>query len=132
MQGDLIVPRTELESLITFKPGDRYNRSEVRKSTDALRTRLADEGYAQAQVNVVPNADKLSGEVSFDILVTPGIKTYVRQIGFTGNTKTYDRVLRRELRQQEASLYSGSDVARSEASCCGSRPIVGRLPARHL
>ena len=114
LQGDLIVPRTELESLITFKPGDRYNRSEVRKSTDALRTRLADEGYAQAQVNVVPNADKLSGEVSFDILVTPGIKTYVRQIGFTGNTKTYDRVLRRELRQQEASLYSGSDVARSE------------------
>ena len=65
-------------------------------------------------MNVVPNADKLSGEVSFDILVTPGIKTYVRQIGFTGNTKTYDRVLRRELRQQEASLYSGSDVARSE------------------
>ena len=114
LQGDLIVPRTELESLITFKPGDRYNRSEVRKTTDALRTRLADEGYAQAQVNVVPNADKLSGEVSFDILVTPGIKTYVRQIGFTGNTKTYDRVLRRELRQQEASLYSGSDVARSE------------------
>ena len=114
LQGDLIVPRTELESLITFKPGDRYNRSEVRKSTDALRTRLADEGYAQAQVHVVPNADTLSGEVSFDILVTPGIKTYVRQIGFTGNTKTYDRVLRRELRQQEASLYSGSDVARSE------------------
>ena len=113
-KGDLIVPQSELESLVTFKAGDRYNRSEIRKTTDALRVRLGDEGYAQAQVNIVPDVDKLSGEVNLDILVTPGIKTYVRQIGFTGNNKTYDRVLRRELRQQEASLYSGSDVARSE------------------
>ena len=113
-KGDLIVPQSELESLVTFKNGDRYNRSEIRKTTDALRVRLGDEGYAQAQVNIVPDVDKLSGEVNLDILVTPGIKTYVRQIGFTGNNKTYDRVLRRELRQQEASLYSGSDVARSE------------------
>ena len=113
-KGDLIVPQSELESLVTFKSGDRYNRSEIRKTTDALRVRLGDEGYAQAQVNIVPDVDKLSGEVNLDILVTPGIKTYVRQIGFTGNNKTYDRVLRRELRQQEASLFSGSDVARSE------------------
>ena len=113
-KGDLIVPQSELESLVTFKNGDRYNRSEIRKTTDALRVRLGDEGYAQAQVNIVPDVDKLSGEVNLDILVTPGIKTYVRQIGFTGNNKTYDRVLRRELRQQEASLFSGSDVARSE------------------
>lgn len=113
-KGDLIVPHSELESLVTFKAGDRYNRSEIRKTTDALRIRLGDEGYAQAQVNIVPDVDKLSGEVNLDILVTPGIKTYVRQIGFTGNNKTYDRVLRRELRQQEASLFSGSDVARSE------------------
>ena len=113
-KGDLIVPQSELESLVTFKAGDRYNRSEIRKTTDALRIRLGDEGYAQAQVNIVPDVDKLSGEVNLDILVTPGIKTYVRQIGFTGNNKTYDRVLRRELRQQEASLFSGSDVARSE------------------
>lgn len=113
-KGDLIVPQSELESLVTFKAGDRYNRSEIRKTTDVLRTRLADEGYAQAQVNIEPTADRLTGEVSFDILVTPGLKTYVRNIGFSGNTKTYDRVLRRELRQQEASLYSGSDLARSE------------------
>ena len=113
-KGDLIVPQSELESLVTFKNGDRYNRSEIRKTTDALRMRLSDEGYAQAQVNVEPDVDKLSGEVNLDILVTPGTKTYVRQIGFTGNNKTYDRVLRRELRQQEASPFSGSDVARSE------------------
>ena len=113
-KGDLIVPQSELESLVSFRTGDRFNRSEIRKTTDALRVRLGDEGYAQAQVNIVPDVDKLSGEVNLDILVTPGIKTYVRQIGFTGNNKTYDRVLRRELRQQEASLFSGSDVARSE------------------
>lgn len=111
--GDLIVPMEDLERLIAFKKGEIYNQSLLEQSIQKMRNRLADEGYALAQVEVIPNQDKLTGQTDLTFVVRPGKKVYVRKIEFVGNERTYDAVLRRELRQEEASLYSHSDMQRS-------------------
>lgn len=114
ISGDTVIGRDALAALVAIKPGDIYRRDDVRDTIEALRVRLADEGYAQADVAVIPAVDHLGRTIHFDVNIRPGQKTYVREINFTGNEKTYDNVLRRELRQQEAGPYSSSDIARGE------------------
>lgn len=114
ISGKTVVPVSELEQLVSFTTPSRYNRSLVQQTANALKQRLADEGYAQADIEIEPNVDPLTQEVSLNFVVVPGEITYVREINFSGNDKTYDRVLRREMRQQEASTYSASDIQRSE------------------
>lgn len=114
ISGDTVVGRETLDNLVKIKPGDIYRRDDVRDTIEALRVRLADEGYAQADVAIIPAVDHLARTIHFDVNIRPGQKTYVREINFSGNEKTYDSVLRRELRQQEASPYSSSDIARGE------------------
>lgn len=111
--GELILTEEEIRQLIQVEQSALYNRSQVQRSVEAIKIRLADEGYARADVQVIPDADKLTGDLKLTFAIQPGLRTYVRKIEFTGNEKTYDTVLRRELRQQEASVYSSSDVARS-------------------
>jgi len=61
----------------------------------------------------VPTIDDESREVDLTFAVTPGKQVYVRRILFTGQYKTRDEVLRREMRQLEASLFSPALVNRS-------------------
>ena len=111
--GDTVVSKAALMRLIAFPTGELYNQAKVKKSIEAMRKLLASEGYARAEVRLLPEQDKLTGNVKLVFAITPNRKTYVRKIEFTGNEKTYDVVLRRELRQQEASLYSSTDTERS-------------------
>ncbi len=112
--GSLIIPREELDNLVTFRKDVLYNRGEVKKTVDAVKLRLADEGYAKADVTVVPHAEPLTHRVQLTLVVTPNTRYTVRHISFTGNAKSYDSVLRREMRQQEMAPYSASNLQRSE------------------
>ena len=112
--GSLTVPRGELHDLVTFRSGERYNRGEVNKTVEAVEQRLADEGYAKASVVVVPDIDPLTHQVKLALVIDPQTRYTVRHVGFSGNAKSYDSVLRREMRQQEMAPYSASDLKRSE------------------
>ncbi len=113
LAGETVVPVSELETLVTVQKGDVFSRKEVSKSRAALRNRLADDGYAFASVNAVPSIEKESQSVSFNFVVDPGRRVYVRRINVTGNTITRDEVIRRELRQLEGGWYSESAIRRS-------------------
>lgn len=112
--GSEIVPHEELDNLVTFDSGARYNRGAVKETVEAIRKRLADEGYARANVVVVPDIDALTHQVRLSLVIDPKTRYTVRHIGFSGNAKSYDSVLRREMRQQEMAPYSASDIQRSE------------------
>lgn len=55
-----------------------------------MTDRLANEGYAFAQVNPVPEIDRVKREVAFTLYVDPGRRVYVRRINIAGNTTTRD------------------------------------------
>ncbi|TJZ76154.1 outer membrane protein assembly factor BamA [Chitiniphilus eburneus] len=112
--GDSIVGADELQKLLEVKGGDVFSRQKLNKSTAAITDRLADEGYAFANVNAVPQLDKEKHTVSFTVYVDPGRKVYVRRINVAGNNLTRDEVIRRELRQLESAQYDGSKVKRSK------------------
>lgn len=111
--GELIVPEDELRPLITVKPGDTFSRSRVSDSAQAIVERLGDDGYAFANVNAAPQVDTADNQVALTFVVDPGDRVYVRRINFSGNLKTQDQVLRREMRQAEGGWFSTKDIERS-------------------
>src|SRR5919108_176704 len=114
LAGDLIVPQQDLFPLVTTKRGMVFSRKEVTQTSTNLTERLGDEGYAFANVNAVPEIDNAKKTVALSYFIDPGKRVYVRRINFSGNTKTRDEVLRREMRQLEGAWFSTSKVNRSK------------------
>lgn len=113
LTGKFPVAEKELRDLISLKPGSVFSRKEVTESSKRISDRLANDGYAFANVNAVPDINKDSRTVSFNFFVDPGRRTYVRRVNFGGNVATHDEVLRRELRQLEGTWYSAEKIRRS-------------------
>ena len=112
--GDLTLPQDDLLKLILIKSGELFSRKKVSETTKNITDRLGEEGYSFANVNSIPNIDKEGKTVSITFFVDPGKRVYVRRINFTGNTKTRDEVLRREMRQQEGAWISTKQVERGK------------------
>ena len=114
LDGQMLVPREELEKLLRVKPGEVFSRLRLTESTKAITDRLGNEGYAFANASAVPQIDKEKRTVTFTIVVDPGRRVYVRRISVAGNTKTRDEVVRREMRQLEGSYYDASKIQLSK------------------
>jgi outer membrane protein insertion porin family len=113
LAGDLLLPEDEIKKLVSIKPGESYSREKLTESTKAIGERLGNEGYAFANVNAAPEVNKEKGDVAFTIYVDPGRRVYVRRVNVTGNTRTRDEVVRREMRQMESSWYDGEKINKS-------------------
>ena len=113
LAGELTAPEEEVRKLIKIQPGEVFSREKLTVATKAIGDKLGDEGYAFANVNAVPKLDKEKHEVGFTFFVDPGKRVYIRRINVTGNTRTRDEVIRRELRQMEAGWYSAEKITRS-------------------
>lgn len=113
LAGDLVLPEDELVKLVKLKPGATYSRQDMVETTKLLGDRYANEGYAFANINAVPDLDKAKREAAFTVFVDPGRRVYVHRINITGNTTTRDEVIRRELRQMESAWYDGAKINKS-------------------
>jgi len=110
LAGEMLVPEDELRKLIKIEPGEIFDREKVTESSKAIGDRLGNDGFAFANVNAVPDVDKEKHTAAFTFFVDPGRRVYVRRISLTGNTRTRDQVLRREMRQLESSVYAADKI----------------------
>lgn len=115
LRGELIVGESELRKVLKLEAGEIFSRKAISESSNAISERLSEEGYAFANVNPSPEFDKKEGDqVSLVFFVDPGKRVFVRRVNFTGNVKTQDIVLRREMRQLEGGWISTSKINRSK------------------
>src|SRR5436309_2561259 len=114
LAGELLLPEQELSRLILVHPGDVYSREKLTQSTKAVSDRLGSDGYAFANVNAVPEIDREKRTAAFTFFIDPGRRVYIRKINISGNLKTRDEVIRRELRQLEGAWYDSTRIDRSK------------------
>ncbi len=112
--GEPLLPEDELRKLVTIKPGVIFSREALTETTKKISDRLANDGYAFANVNAAPELDKEKRLVAFTIYVDPGRRVYVRHINISGNNRSRDEVIRREMRQLESSWYDGDKINKSK------------------
>ena len=110
-----------LKSYLTMAEGDWYDASEVEKTVTALSDLVGSLGYAFVDVrpNIRRNKDNLTVDVTFDIQEGP--RVYVERINISGNTRTLDKVIRREFRLAEGDAFSTAKVRRSQERLKQSR-----------
>ena len=114
LAGTLVVAPEQLIKLVSVGPGEIFSRKNATETSKAIQDRLGDEGYAFANVNMVPEINEAQKTVDMTFFVDPGKRVYVHRINFHGNVKTRDEVLRREMRQMESSWASSSKIERSK------------------
>jgi outer membrane protein insertion porin family len=108
--GEMLVPEAEVRKLIKIKPGEAFSRARLTESTKAISDRLGNDGYAFANVNAVPELDREKQQAAFTFFLDPGRRVYVHRINISGNSRTRDEVIRREMRQLEGGWYSAEKI----------------------
>ena len=114
LAGDLPVAGFELSRLVEIRPGDVFSRERLQASAKAISDRLGIEGYAFANVNAVPDIDRAKRTAAFTFYIDPGRRVYIRKINISGNVRTRDEVIRREMRQIEGAWYDAARIERSK------------------
>ena len=112
--GDMVVPEEALRGFVLAQPGSIFNLRLLTQSTELMAFRLGEEGYANAEIEPVPELDHENKEVSVSFYVDPRSRVYVRRVNFHGIDQVNDQVLRRELRQAESSYLSNRLIDRSK------------------
>ena len=83
ISGDTIIPVEEIKSLITLEVDEIYSHRKSVQTTTNISDRLAEKGYAFANVNLIPDLNKDSRTVALTLSIDPGRRVYVRRINIT-------------------------------------------------
>ncbi|MBW1752654.1 MAG: outer membrane protein assembly factor BamA, partial [Deltaproteobacteria bacterium] len=112
ISGDLVLDKEKLLEKLKITKETYYNREIVRNDVLVLTDIYSDEGYAFAEINpqIHENIDEL--KVNINYTIEKGKQVYFETIIISGNTKTRDKVIRRELKVYEQELYSGRRLKR--------------------
>ncbi|MDH5620682.1 MAG: outer membrane protein assembly factor BamA [Gammaproteobacteria bacterium] len=119
--GEMVIPEPFLRAQIMAQPGSIFNQAALTASADRMKFLLGAEGYANAEIEPVPELDRENKEASVTFYVNPENRVYVRNINFNGVNEVEDEVLRREVRQMEGAYLSNSLMDRSKI-------LLQRLP----
>lgn len=103
-----------LRSVVRTRPGDVYNAELVEKTLEALTIEVASSGYAFVRVRPSGERDPDTQTISIVYVIEEGPRVYVERINIIGNTRTLDRVIRREFDLEEGDPYNGVLVQRAE------------------
>ena len=115
-KGDLLEKEADLAAKLKLKTGDIFNRGLLRNDVFALTDVYADKGYAFANVTPQTKVNPETRTIDLVYDMEKGEQVHIDRIAISGNTKTRDKVVRRELRVTEGALYSSTGIKRSKAN----------------
>ncbi len=119
--GKMVVPEELLRGMVLAQPGSIFSLRLLTQSAEFMGFRMGEEGYANADIEPVPELDHEKKEVAVTFFINPASRVYVRRINFNGVDEVDDEVLRREMRQTEGAYLSNRLVDRSKI-------LLQRLP----
>ena len=95
-----------IESALPFGSGDIYDESKIKQSIQDIKSLAELKGYSFIEIDPVLDKDTLNNEVNVDIILNEGPRVYVNNIDIIGNTRTIDKVIRREFSLSEGDAYN--------------------------
>lgn len=110
VSGDLMHSQEKMLRLVRLKPGDIFSTAELRDTILRLTDIYADNGYAYANVTPLTARVKNQQLIDLNLEVEQGPRVFVERIEITGNTKTRDKVIRREIPILEGDLSRSRGV----------------------
>ena len=112
--GNLKFPRRELRRLLTMKSGQLFRGSMLQRQVLALSDFYSNRGYAYVNVDPRTQLVHTTKRVNVLFVINPGHEVLIDRINISGNTKTADKVIRREVQVQEQEPYSAEAIRDSK------------------
>ncbi len=113
LQGELLEDKAKLRERLEIAKEKAYSREVVQKDLTTLSDFYADQGYANADITPLIKEDEVKRKVDITFDIRKGNKVYFERIEISGNIKTRDKVIRRELRVYEQELFSATKIKES-------------------
>lgn len=111
--GELIEDGQKMLQSVKLTTGQIFRGSRLREDVTTLNEMYANKGFAFVQVDPVTQVEQTKKVVDVALVITKGPPVYFNRVLVAGNTKTRDKVVRRELLVNEQELYSGVKVTQS-------------------
>jgi outer membrane protein insertion porin family len=120
-EGDLIGNKADYYARLQVESGEVFNRSKVGSDINQLTNFYKDKGYAYVNVTPLTKVDLERRIVDLAFEIERGNKVFFERVNVRGNSKTRDKVIRREMKISEGELYSqtGLDVSRRRIEALG-------------
>jgi outer membrane protein insertion porin family len=112
-KGDVVTTKEALFKVLKIKRGDVYSNTVIRKEVNALTEKFANQGYAYVEINPEISVDNKNLLVHLTFEIEKRKRVFYEKIQVVGNTKTRDKVIRRELAVAEGELYNATDMNKS-------------------
>jgi outer membrane protein insertion porin family len=114
IEGNKIISSKELEKGLKMKEGSAYSPNNLRFDVISIQTLYFDKGYMECSVRPATLLNKETKTINISYSITEGILSYVNEIKITGNSKTKDKVIRRELRLYPGERFDGDKLKKSK------------------
>jgi outer membrane protein insertion porin family len=114
LAGDSVVPEEQLRKLLKSKSGNTFKSSLLQQDVTSITDTSQDKGYAFADVNPLTSVDDDTSTINLTFETSKGPQVFINRINITGNLKTRDKVIRRELRLAEGDLFSAARLKESK------------------
>jgi outer membrane protein insertion porin family len=111
-RGDILTTPEDLRKRLSLKKGKIYSTSVMQRDILRITDVYADKGYAFVDIAPLTSVDPEKREVHLTFDIRKGEKVFFERIHISGNTKTRDKVIRRELKVGEGDLYSATALKR--------------------
>jgi len=111
--GDLIEDGHKMLQSVKLTTGQIFRGSRLREDVTSLNEMYANKGFAFVQVDPVTQIDQTKKLVDVALVISMEPPVYFNRVLVAGNTKTRDKVVRRELLVNEQELYSGVNITQS-------------------
>ena len=106
--------KVDLTNDLTVKKGDYYDVRAVDESVKLLNDLFGEKGFSFVDVKAnIKNKNKEKGLLDLAFYVDEGLKSYVRNINISGNTRTLDYVIRREILLFEGDPFNSQKLKQS-------------------
>ena len=114
--GDLLMTEDDMRARLGFTEGDVFRASLLREAVFSLTEGYGDLGHAFAEITPDTRTAESGDQIDVRFNVKAGEVVAIRRIEIQGNTKTRDKVVRRELGLEEGQKFSGSGLRRSKTN----------------
>jgi outer membrane protein insertion porin family len=111
--GNELLSTDEVRRMVRLQEGGVFSRGALRTSVRSIVDRYSELGRTRAEVDPRTATDVQNLKVDVTVAITEGGPVYVERINITGNTKSSEKVLRRELRVAEGELFTFQKLVRS-------------------
>ena len=113
-KGDVLTTKEDLFRVLKIKRNDVYRTSVIRKEINTLNEKFANQGYANVEITPETSTDPKNLLVNLTFDIEKKKRVSFEKIQIVGNTKTRDKVIRRELRVAEGELYNATGLSKSQ------------------